>query len=383
MLILMKKLIVFLLLVVLSILSSVAQDIISDESISDYYINLGEEIEVEFDVNYITDCDSYSVDVDIDYLFKEITITVDYDYDEDCDETDDYDTEQVDILPLLEGDYSVVIECDVSFNFDLDEDIDVGDFEVVKPENKDCDASFVPFISGFCPIYGDEVCACNGQNYDNECEAYFEEEHGLYYHFTCSDFVEENSINFECGIYSLDIDNTFEIYECSNKEFDGDELYFEYEHSGDSVLITFNSSSSGTRLFLVDIDFGDIECLEESDDSKLEIYNYGSGTYYVIADEDGYSWNNSIEICDINTAEDITASNDISIFPNPAKSFIKVKSSSQKIQNIRINNEMGQTVFFSKDYQQERKIQLPDKNGLYFVRVVTALGSTTKKILIE
>ena len=61
----------------ISFFDTSAQDIISDTWIWDDDIALGDEVEIEFNVNYLTDDDSYSVDFDIDYDFMEITITVD------------------------------------------------------------------------------------------------------------------------------------------------------------------------------------------------------------------------------------------------------------------------------------------------------------------
>lgn len=243
-----------------------SQDIITDENLSESYISLGEEVDIEFDVNYVRDEDSYSVDVDIDYSLMEIKITVDYDYDEDGDETDDYDSEEISIMPLLEGEYEVTIECDVWNDISLDEEVDVGYLSVGQPENYDCDASSVPWIRGFCPSDGDEVCACNGMMYDNECETFFEEKHGIYYHFTCGDYVYHNSENFKCGHFSLNNDNTFITYDCDYYDYDGDELYLEYEHPGDSLKIYFTASTPDIRLFLVDYYSDDIECLAVSDE---------------------------------------------------------------------------------------------------------------------
>jgi len=359
---------------------SFSQDIISDEYLSDSDISLGEEVDIEFTVNYITDEDSYSVDVDIDYSSMEIIITVDYDYDEDGDESDDYDSEEISVMPLFEGEYGVTIECDVSFDFSLDEEVDVGDFSVGPPEGYDCDASFVPLITGFCPWYGDKVCACNGITYDNECEAFFEEEHGIYFHFTCGDHVYYNSKDFKCGHFSLDNDNTFSSYDCDNYNYEGDELYLKYKHPGDSLKIYFTASNSNIRLFLVDYNSDDIECLAISDDSKLEADNLSSGTYYIIADSQ-YG-GGSIDICDITSNDNPVSGEDIALFPNPAHSNIYIKSNAI-IRKITIRDIFG-IKHFSKSLDNNLII-IKEKltPGIYFVTIKTENSILTKRISIE
>ncbi len=361
-------------------LNTSAQDIISGASIWDDDIALGDEVEIEFNVNYLTDDDSYSVDFDIDYDFMEITITVDYSYDEDGDKADDYESENISIMPLLEGQYDVTIICDVAFESSLDEEVNLDYISVDPPEDDDCDASFVPSISGFCPWSGEEVCACNGKTYDNECEAYFEEEHGLYYHFTCGDYVEENSVKFKCGHFDLDIDNTFVTYDCSNSDFDGDELYLEYEHSGDSLLIEFDASDSDIRLFLIDIDGGDLDCIEISNNSELQIDNLPSGTYYIIADSDNYG--GSIDICDVSSNKDLTKPAKITIYPNPIYSDFFIYSDN-KIKNISIKNTFGKELFNGKYNNNTVKVADKIPSGIYFITVNTEKTTITKKIIVD
>jgi len=360
------------------------KEIISNAWMTDY-ISLGEEAEIDFDINYLTGCDSYSLDVEIDYLFKEIIVTVYYDYDEDCEETDDYDTEEVIIMPLLEGLYNVTIVCEVTSDISLDEKVYLGDLVVSPPENYNCDDSTIPYIYEFCPFSGEEVCACNGKNYDNECEAFFNEQHGIYYHFNCGDFVEENSIPFECGKFDLDVPNTFVIYDCSDfDEFEGDELYLEYEHNdtGTPLEIHFHSSSDDVKLFLVEINFGDLNCIAESEDTVLAVDNLSIGTYYIIADCDCWGYE-SIEICDItSTGGNLSGGDEILIFPGPVDSGFMVKSALY-MKKITVRNSLGALVYSKNPNNKEITVDKKFVPGIYFVEIETGKGLIVKKIFIS
>ena len=68
----MKKAFITVFIFLLFGLNAFAQDIIRDESIEDDDIAFGDELKIEFNVNYLTENDSYSVDYDIDYSFMEI-----------------------------------------------------------------------------------------------------------------------------------------------------------------------------------------------------------------------------------------------------------------------------------------------------------------------
>ncbi|MEZ4906707.1 MAG: T9SS type A sorting domain-containing protein [Saprospiraceae bacterium] len=361
----------------------ISQDIITDVYMSYSYISLGEEVTIEFDVNLLRDCDSYSVDVEIDYLLNDITILVDYDYDEDCEESSSSYTEEVVFLPLLEGTYNVTIECDVAFDFFLDEEVDLWDLNVDKPDSDDCDASFVPYISEFCPFWGEEVCACDGKNYDNECEAYFEEEHGIYHHFNCGDHVIDNSILFECGNYSLDIENTFVDYDCNISSMYGSELYFEYQYdnSNDTLLIYFESISPDVKLFLIDIDASGINCIAASEGSKLEVTNLPKGNYYIIADSD-FGNSSDIEICDLSSNVDLFDQNQLSIFPNPNNSKFAIKSENN-IQKVKIFDILGNEKYFVEPNQKEINISQNFQHGIYFIEIESKHELVIKKMLIK
>ena len=75
----------------------------------------------------------------------------------------------------------------------------------------------------------------------------------------------------------------------------------------------------------------------------------------------------------------VSTNSDISIYPNPARESVTVRSSS-KINEVRLTNTMGQLLQTS----QADKISLGDyPPGVYFIHVSTADGSFTRKFLKE
>ncbi len=76
--------------------------------------------------------------------------------------------------------------------------------------------------------------------------------------------------------------------------------------------------------------------------------------------------------------------NAISVYPNPAIGIITV-SSSLPIQkmNIEISNAIGEKVFQEAIQDSNTRIDLgKESGGIYFIRVITAGGTTTKKIVL-
>jgi hypothetical protein len=73
----------------------------------------------------------------------------------------------------------------------------------------------------------------------------------------------------------------------------------------------------------------------------------------------------------------------IKIYPNPAKDIILI-SSSQEFETITIYNSMGRQLLFMAPRQKEASIDTsPFPSGLYFIKVKSAKGLTTKEFVIE
>lgn len=85
-----------------------------------------------------------------------------------------------------------------------------------------------------------------------------------------------------------------------------------------------------------------------------------------------------------NSLHEINIENYISIYPNPANSFINVELDLSIDYSIVIQNNLGQVIYLSKYNNGNKKIST-DKfaKGFYNLRVETPKGSSTKKIIIE
>ncbi|NOY49351.1 MAG: T9SS type A sorting domain-containing protein, partial [Chlorobi bacterium] len=73
----------------------------------------------------------------------------------------------------------------------------------------------------------------------------------------------------------------------------------------------------------------------------------------------------------------------ISVYPNPASDYIQVGSNGE-ISNVTIVNTVGQVVFNQNVGVNTLRVSTESlPNGVYFVNIKTATGTTTQKIVIE
>lgn len=379
------KFIVLILLNLFLTISLISQDIVTSvDVVFSSAVDLGEEITVSLDIDYVRSEDSYDIDVDVNYSFNTINIKLDYDLDEDYELTSDSETEDIDIQLLLEGDYEIVVEVDVPFHFDYDQKISGVYVNVSNPENDHCDESFIPFLSIICPSIDHPVCACNGQNYDNECEAYLEDENGRYFEFICGNFVKNNSVPFECGkTYTIDLDNVFEQYECSFDVNPGEELYLSYYHEGDTLEINFESGAF-TNVYLVELESNNLDCISNSHDYKLKVNHLSKGYYYIIADI-SYEWSNFHEItfCTPNSIDTYEPQNKIDIIPNPSTNYFTLNTFENLLVDIEVFDRNGKNVFRRNDVATNTSIYYKIPSGLYFVKLINEKESIIKKLVVE
>jgi hypothetical protein len=73
----------------------------------------------------------------------------------------------------------------------------------------------------------------------------------------------------------------------------------------------------------------------------------------------------------------------VSVYPNPAKDLLMVKSNGD-LQNVRIINNIGQIVFDQQAGAGNMQVNISNfEAGVYFIQVETESGSSTQKIVIK
>ncbi len=378
----MKKIIITIFFIIDILSIAHAEDIISSAVVTTGIVNLGENASIQFIVNQVKVCDSYAVETTIDYFTKNIEIKVHYNYVSTCAESSSSTTEIVNEQLLLEGIYNVEIKLDVPNNSSWDETIFLTTISVMKPDNQSCSGSYIPYFAGFCPLVTNNVCACDGQNYENECEAYLQNRNGIYNTQLCSTIIEQSALSFECKKFQFSENNNFSKYSCSDDEFDGKELYLEYTHEkDDSLIIYFKAGDESTRLFLTTLVNDNIECIAISDKTKLEYADLPAGIYYIIADSK-YNFYSDIEFCIhnsiINNIQDIN----LVIYPNPIRNFIGIKSG-EKIKRIKIFDILGVEIYSNVFNTSEIVINNKFHSGIYLIEVETDSEIQTKKLVIN
>ncbi len=92
--------------------------------------------------------------------------------------------------------------------------------------------------------------------------------------------------------------------------------------------------------------------------------------------------NISLQLDATASTKDILASN-FNIYPNPAKDFLNIKSSSAAISSVKIYDLLGKQVR-AEDNLQNNKIDVSDiASGIYLMKINSNLGSLTRKIVIR
>jgi len=365
----MKKIILLLLLLWNNTL--IGENIISFPNLSSGIINLGQNMQVQFTVNKLTICDTYTIDYDINYVSKSITITVDYNYISSCSEANFGSIENVSKLVLLTGFYNVTLELKVLSNPNLNENYQLGSLFVQQNPFASCSDPFIPFGFEFCPQNFNNVCACDGQTYLNECEAYFKEKKGLFLNGNCMNYLDINDQPYECKQYNSSFDKKFFVeYGCLQNEFKGEEMYFKYSLNEKKDLdIRFIASSTNVKLFLVKLENNSLVCLANSVGDSLVYDQLEKGDYFIISDklEQG---NYSVKFCTqtssvINTSASIKAS----LFPNPTNGDLRIHNASKLIEKVEIMDKVGVLVLSKIINNYEDQLVLDGLAGIYIVKI--------------
>lgn len=361
-----------------------AQNIISSAFVSTGIISYGQGANVQFNVNEVRLCDNYTSQTTVDYFVKIITVKVDYNYNATCAESAFLFTEIVDISLLLEGIYTVNLQLNVPSNISWNQTITLGSITVTKPFPLNCNNTFTPNIIELCPPIFNQVCACNGQTYQNECIAYYDNENGAYHNFLCGQYVEQESENFDCQIYSTIFGtNIFEQYDCASEYFNGNELYLRYEHlnNGEAIDISFQADHPSTRVFLVRLENNNLVCIGMSDDSRLLVEALNAGIYYIVVDS-RTAISQSIQFCATTAINEIAKESTITISPNPSIDRIQLDANDATIKSIIFYNSMGQEILRKEELLTNR-LKHSLESGIYYLRLETEDKQYIKKLIVQ
>ncbi len=378
----MKKIILLLLLLWNNTL--IGENIISFPILSTGIINFGQNMQVQFTVNKLTICDTYSIDYDINYFSKSITITVNYNYISSCSDATFGSFENVSKLVLLTGIYSVDLKLKVLSNSNLDENYQLGSLFVQAPSFGNCFDQFIPLVFDLCPIVFNNVCACDGQTYLNECESFFKEKKGLFLNGNCMNYLDFNDQPYECKQYNSSFSKKFfEEYGCLPNEFKGEEMYFKYTQNEKKDLdIRFIASSENVRLFLVKLENNNLVCLSNSVGDSLVFDQLEKGDYYIISDKSEQG-NYSVKFCPqtssvINTSTSIKAS----LFPNPTNGNLWIHNASKLIEKVEIMDKVGVLVLSKIINSYEDQLGVDGLAGIYIVKIWYTDGSSEYQKII-
>ncbi len=122
-------------------------------------------------------------------------------------------------------------------------------------------------------------------------------------------------------------------------------------------------------------------------ENPVVVYNL-QGVYDVTLTVNNNAGNNTLTKQDYITVDHVTGlkennSEEISLFPNPAKDFLKIQSP-DVIHQITILNILGTIVLENAPNAQTSNPDLSDfDTGIYFVRIQTSNGTLTKKIQVQ
>lgn len=372
----------------LSLNSLFTQDIISNPILTNGIATLGNSGQVNLNINQRTVCDNYTINSTVDHVGRIITIEILYNYFSNCDASFAQFFESIQMTPLLTGIYSVQINLTVPSDLASNEFISLTSLSVVDPVNQSCDG-FVPPLPEPCPTIFNQVCACNGQNYTNECEAYLQDQNGFYNYFSCGKYLINNSIIFDCLDYFMSKENTFEKYGCGNLSYPGKEIYLQYEHQSreDTIDILFRADPT-VSLFLTSMT-GDesIECIAKNINQRLFVTDLAPGTYYLIADSQNSS-SNSISFCPVSSVRKELSENakQFNIYPNPnsGELFFNINTNDDHFYvNLKVFKLSGEEVGTFNQINLNRSLVHQLDQGIYFVEIDLGYSKLVRKLIVH
>ncbi|MBO5849618.1 MAG: T9SS type A sorting domain-containing protein [Bacteroidales bacterium] len=115
---------------------------------------------------------------------------------------------------------------------------------------------------------------------------------------------------------------------------------------------------------------------------SIEITESGMKTVEVVAKYDDKESVGLFDIIEFTVDIKENYLENISIYPNPAKNFFKLKTQDSQIKSIKVYNCIGMMVEEIEVNTNEAEINTSDyKSGVYFINIETENGSFTKKVM--
>ncbi len=141
-----------------------------------------------------------------------------------------------------------------------------------------------------------------------------------------------------------------------------------------SELMGYNVYRDGVKLNTAIVE------TQEYTDTDLPVNTF---EYYVTAVYDaGESDPSNTVVIVITDFADISADNDILVYPNPASDYLIIKA--ENIMQIRVLNSLGQVVIDNVIGSDNTNIDISDlKSGIYFIHLDTQKGSVTRKVIVK
>ena len=154
----------------------------------------------------------------------------------------------------------------------------------------------------------------------------------------------------------------------------------DYSYSVSNADVTFSDISTGSLAWWWD--FGD----GSTSNSQNPNHNYTtSGNYQVklYVENNIKSWDEITKTVNVNVLSTAAFSNDfISIYPNPTNDFITLNVTNSSQGTYYIFDISGKIVMQNPIQNKELIIDMTEfSQGIYFIKITTELGSTTKKII--
>ena len=353
-----------------------SQSIIQSANVFPGIVSLGNTAQIQVNLEQITLCDTQVPTIDVNNVSKQITLNISYNYVSSCNPSVQIIPVNESFKPLLEGTYFVNINLTVIGDATRNEIRSAGTVTVNNPNFPTC--SPIPFESG-CPQISNPVCGEDGQNYINECIAFFENSSANYQYETC-----DNHITTQPLICNQPYTNTsnsfFSEYSCiPNKCLASNEFFLLYQHDSTGLFELNYEKSVSTEIMLATMTNNTINCIAVGGANALTYDNLPAGNYMIIADGTNFT---SVVFCPVSSIEKIEDAS-IRISPNPATDQLKIEGSTFQNFEYKITNLAGQILQKGKT-STNQTIDIPALlKGQYFLSLKSDKQQLIRKFIVR